>query len=67
MEFSKQEYWSGLPLPPPEDLPGIKATSLACPALAGRSFNTEPLERPKLYDLGKFVYRLYASPGFVLS
>ena len=34
MGFSKQEYWSGLPCPPPGDLPdpGIKPTS---PALAG--------------------------------
>ena len=31
MEFSRQEYWSGLPFPPPKDLPnpGIKPTSLA--------------------------------------
>ena len=30
MEFSSQEYWSGLPFPPPGDLPnpGIKPTSL---------------------------------------
>ena len=30
MEFSKQEYWSGLPCPPPGDLPnpGIESTSL---------------------------------------
>ena len=35
MEFSRQEYWSGLPCPPPEDLPdpGIKPTSLAAPTL----------------------------------
>ena len=35
MGFPKQEYWSGLPFPPPGDLPnpGIKP---ACPALAGR-------------------------------
>ena len=28
-EFSKQEYWNGLPFPPPEDLPnpGTKPTS----------------------------------------
>ena len=28
MGFSRQEYWSGLPYPPPEDLPdpGIKPT-----------------------------------------
>ena len=32
--FSQQEYWSGLPFPPPGDLlhPGIKPRSLAYPA-----------------------------------
>ena len=41
-EFSRQEYWSGLPFPTPEDLPkpGIKPVSLASPALAGRFFTT---------------------------
>ena len=34
MEFSRQEYWSGLPLPSPEDLPdaGIKPRSPALQA-----------------------------------
>ena len=38
MEFSRQEYWSGLLFPPPRDLsnPGIEPAS---PALAGRFFN----------------------------
>ena len=42
MGFSRQEYWSGLPCPPPGDLPnpGIKPTSLASPALAGGFFTT---------------------------
>ena len=37
MEFSSQEYWSGLPFPPPGDLSnlGIEPTSLVSPALAG--------------------------------
>ena len=37
---SRQEYWTGLPCPPPEDLPnpGIKPMSLTSPALAGRFF-----------------------------
>ena len=32
MGFSRQEYWSGLPCPPPGDLPnpGIKPVSLTC-------------------------------------
>ena len=42
MGFSRQEYWSGLPCPPPRDLtdPGIKPVSLMSPALAGRFFTT---------------------------
>ena len=44
MGFSRQEYWSGLPFPAPEDLPnqGIKPLSLMSPwlALAGRFFTT---------------------------
>ena len=35
MGFPRQEYWSGLPFPPPGDLPdlGIKTASLMSPAL----------------------------------
>ena len=42
MEFSKQVYWSGLPLPTPADLPdpGIEPIPLAWPALAGRFSTT---------------------------
>ena len=42
MGFSMQEYWSGLPCPPPGDLPdpGIKPASLMSPALAGGFFTT---------------------------
>ena len=44
MGFSKQEYWSGLPCPPPGDLPdpGIKPMSLTSPALACGLFTTTP-------------------------
>ena len=40
MGFSRQEYWSGLPCPPPGDLPdsGIEFASLASPELAGELF-----------------------------
>ena len=43
--FSSQEYWSGLPFPPPGDLPdpGIEPTS---PALTGGFFITEPPGKP---------------------
>ena len=42
MEFSRQEYWSGLPFPTPGDLPdpGSTPMSLTSPALAGRFFTT---------------------------
>ena len=42
MGFSRQEYWSGLPLPSPGDLPdpGIEPASLMSPALGGRFFTT---------------------------
>ena len=42
MEFSRQEYWSGLPCPPPGNLSnsGFEPMSLMSPALAGRFFIT---------------------------
>ena len=50
MEFSRQEYWCGLPFPPSGDLPdpGIEPKPPAAPALAGRFFTTEPSGKPKL-------------------
>ena len=44
MEFSSQEYWSGLSFPAPGDLPhtGIEPMSLVSPALADRFFTTAP-------------------------
>ena len=43
--FFRQEYWSGLPFPPPEDLPdpGIKPTSPVSPVLQADSLSAEPL------------------------
>ena len=48
MEFSRQEYWSGLPFPSPGDLPdpGIEPAFLASPALAGGFLTTEPSGSP---------------------
>ena len=42
MGFSRQEYWSGLPCPPPGDLPdpGTEPVSLKSPALASGLFAT---------------------------
>ena len=46
--FSRQEYWRGLPCPPPGGLPnsGIEPMSLTCPALAGRFFTTSAPGKP---------------------
>ena len=46
MEISRQEYWSGLPCPPPGDLPdpGIKAIS---PTLQVDFLPSEPPGKPK--------------------
>ena len=44
--FSRQEYWSGLPCPPPGDLldAGIELVPLMSPALAGRFLTTSALK-----------------------
>ena len=49
MGFSRHEYWSGWPLPPPGDLlhPGIKPESPASPPLTGGFFTTEPPGKPR--------------------
>ena len=58
MGFSRQEYWSGLPFPPPGDLldPKIEPVS---PALAGGFFTTELPGKPEL------VYKTVEGAGDV--
>ena len=57
MGFSRQEYWSELPSPPPGDLPnpGIEPTSHMSPALAGgflpRARPEKPCPRNSLINL----------------
>ena len=52
IEFSRQEYWSGLPFPSPGDLPdpGIKPRS---PALQADTLPSEPLKETEK-DLDKW-------------
>ena len=45
MDFSRQEIWSGLPFPTPEDLPDPEI-ELMSPALTGRLFTTAPPGKP---------------------
>ena len=54
MRFSRQEYQSGLPCPPPGDLPnpGIEPTSPSSPALAGGFLTTSATwEAPIMMDI----------------
>ena len=51
MGFSRQEYWSKLPFPPPGDLPdpGTEPMSLMSPALAGEFFTASAAGKPIEY------------------
>ena len=56
MEFSRQEYWSGLPFPPPGGAlpdPGIEPAS---PALTGGFFTTEPPGKQALGNRDLFYF-----------
>ena len=48
MGFPRQEYWSGLPFPPPGDLsdPGIEPMSPVSPTLQADSLLLEPSGKP---------------------
>ena len=61
--FSRQDYWSGLPCPPPWDLPnpGIKPRSLA---LQVDSLPSDPPDQIRLDQLLSHV-RLFATPWTV--
>ena len=54
MEFSRQEYWSGLPFPSPGDLPnpGIEPGS---PALQADALSSEPPGKPFLVG-GRYCF-----------
>ena len=55
MEFSRQEYWSGLPFPSPGHLPSsaVEPVSLASPALTGGSLPLSHLESPGTPEAGE--------------
>ena len=61
MEFFRQEYWRGVPFPPPGDLPDpeIELASLTPPALArGFSTTAAPWEAQNEHILKKRVFFL---------
>ena len=64
--FSRQEYWSWLPFPPPGDLPnsGIEHASPVVPTLAGGFFTTEPPGRcHQAPHLSHWAQRLFLGPA----
>ena len=66
--FPRQEYWSGLLFPSPGDLPN-PGIELACPALAGRFFTTEPPGKSHFYDTVdsiSFLHDFFYYPQFLL-
>ena len=56
MGFSRQEYWSGFPGPPPRDIPdpGVELASLTTPTLAGVFFTTSAIWK-YLTEIAKYV------------
>ena len=72
MGFSRQDHWSGLPLPPWDlPYPGTEPMSPVSPAFASRFFTTEPPEVPLLRF--KLLCRFHwgfcgdATPGLVVN
>ena len=72
--FSRHGYWSGLPSPPPGDLPdlGIQPVSLTTSALTGRFFTASATwEAPASHILGQNVMlkgeTLYLCPVYCLK
>ena len=63
MEFSRQEYWNGLPFPSPGDLPN-PGTEPRSPALQADSLLSEPPRKPTYKDRELLIIRL---PWFVLA
>ena len=58
MGLFKQEYWSGLPCPPPRDLPdqGIEPMAPASPALQADSLQGATREAPSILYIVSLVY-----------
>ena len=57
MGFFRQEYWSGLPFPPPRDLPDSEIEPVT-PALAGGSLTLSHLGSPSFKQLNvNFDYK----------
>ena len=62
MGFFGQGYWSGLPCPPPGDLPdpGIELASLMSPALAGGFFTTSATWEAHTFKINNHINNMYS-------
>ena len=62
--FSRQEHWSGLPRPPPGDLPdsGIEPASLVSTELAGALCTAETRSKPVIWHVDKRQTALVQAP-----
>ena len=58
VEFSRQEYWSGMPFPSPGDFPNPRI-ELRSPALQADSLPSEPPGKPMSTGVGS----LFLAPG----
>ena len=58
--FSQQAYWSGLPFPPPGDLPnpGIQPAYLMSPALAAGLFTTSVIWEAHRFHIYALIYNI---------
>ena len=66
IEFFRQAHWSGLPFPPPEDLPnpGIKPTSPVSPALQMDSLPAEPMGKPPSNGIDDLICKAELEYGY---
>ena len=67
MRLSRQEYWSGLPLPSPGDLPdpAIEPMSPAAPTLQADSLLRSQQENLIVHDVGQMSVSAYHLGKFV--
>ena len=50
MGFSRQEYWSGLPVPSPGDLPDARTELMSSASPSGRFFINVPPRKPGIFE-----------------
>ena len=59
MEFSRQDYWSGLAFPSPRDLP-VPGTEPRFPALQADSLPSEPPGKPYFIVISKWTHTRFS-------